>query len=36
MKRTPRYILSAALPGGMYVLTVEYEGTVIKRSIAKL
>ena len=32
----PAAIDMSALPGGMYVLTVEYEGTVIKRSIAKL
>lgn len=32
----PAAIDMSSLPGGMYVLTVEYEGTVIKRSIAKL
>lgn len=32
----PAAIDMSALPGGMYVLTVEYEGNVIKRSIAKL
>lgn len=32
----PAAIDMSSLPGGMYVLTVEYEGNVIQRNIAKL